>query len=298
MKRYPFKKIDAFASPQSSGNPAGYVRLESLNDISAADMLRIARELQGFVTEVGFAAQTGPERFDLRYYSAEREVEFCGHATIAIMHDIASTDPDLTAREQFVIHTRRGELTVENRLAKENSVYIMSPLPEKKTKVPAPEDIAAAFDTDPSFISARLPGDVINAGLTTLLVPVNSLDRLLAIAPSETKLKSFCQNSGLDIMLIFSTETSSADNHFRVRVFAPTFGYLEDPATGSGNSAFGYYLLEQRLWPQSTVRIEQNNSRQAFNLVRLSLRNDTDGRQRVLFGGSAVTRIEGEYLLP
>jgi predicted PhzF superfamily epimerase YddE/YHI9 len=36
-------------------------------------------------------------------------------------------------------------------------------------------------------------------------------------------------------------------NDFRVRVFAATFGYLEDPATGSGNSALGYYLLQHQL---------------------------------------------------
>ncbi len=34
MTEYPFKKIDAFATEKSTGNPAGYIKLKSLNDIS------------------------------------------------------------------------------------------------------------------------------------------------------------------------------------------------------------------------------------------------------------------------
>ena len=54
MKKYLFKKIDAFATAESGGNPAGTVWLESLNGISHAEMLQIARELKGFVSEVGY----------------------------------------------------------------------------------------------------------------------------------------------------------------------------------------------------------------------------------------------------
>ena len=91
MKEYIFKKIDAFATEKSDGNPAGYIWLDSLSDISDQKMLQIAQELKGFVNEVGYIAQIGQNEFDLRYYSSEREVEFCGHATIAIMYDIVKS---------------------------------------------------------------------------------------------------------------------------------------------------------------------------------------------------------------
>ncbi len=54
MKQYPFKKIDAFATATSSGNPAGIIYLSTQNDISGQEMQRIARELKGFVSEVGY----------------------------------------------------------------------------------------------------------------------------------------------------------------------------------------------------------------------------------------------------
>ncbi len=56
MKEYKFKKIDAFATDKSDGNPAGYFLLDKLEDISESKMLQIAKELNGFVNEVGYVA--------------------------------------------------------------------------------------------------------------------------------------------------------------------------------------------------------------------------------------------------
>ena len=112
------------------------------------------------------------------------------------------------------------------------------------------------------------------------------------MCPDQAELKQFCINNDVDIILVFSSEVSSAQNIMRTRVFAPRFGYLEDPATGSGNSAFGYYMLKNSLWNGSAVSIEQNAERAAFNVVKLK-----ENAGKVLFGGSAITRIEGSYIL-
>ena len=52
MHKYRFKKIDAFVSGSSAGNPAAAVYLDSFDDIIEEDMQRIAQELRGFVSEV------------------------------------------------------------------------------------------------------------------------------------------------------------------------------------------------------------------------------------------------------
>ena len=297
MKRFPFKKIDAFATTGSDGNPAGYVRLEAGRDISESEMLKIAGELKGFVNEVGFVTRTSGRSFDLRYYSSEREVDFCGHATIAILYDLIRNDPGLAEQEVLGISTKRGDLEVENRIAEEDAVFIMSPLPETRTLTVSAADVARHLRAPADAIDDGLPISAINAGLTTLLVPLRGLEPLLAMSPDIVELKRFCLDAGVDIIEVVTTETADKTNDHRARVFAPTFGYLEDPATGSGNSAFGYYLMEQGRFERDTVRIEQNGERDRYNLVKLRRRRDARGRERVLFGGGAVTRIEGEYLL-
>jgi len=220
MKGFRFKKIDAFAAKSSSGNPAGYVLLDPSSDISESEMQEIARELKGFVNETGFVRKTEGNRFVMKYYSSEREVDFCGHATIAIMYDIFKTDPLLSVTESVNIRTNRGILNVENRIKEEDAVFIMSPEPVYHDSVPDLEQISEALKINSDGISSSFPVSVINAGLTTLLVPVLSLEVILGILPHQSELERFCINSDIDIVEVFTDDVAYALSSYRTRVFA------------------------------------------------------------------------------
>jgi len=297
MKEFKFKKIDAFATERSGGNPAGYIWLNSQSDISEKEMLQIAKELKGFVNEVGYVFRTSEDRFDLKYFSSEREVDFCGHATIAIMYDLIKNDTTLLQLDLLQIHTNRGELSVENRIEKEDAVFIMSPEPVEKERVPDVQNLADKLKIKTDEIENGYPISVINAGLSTLLVPIKSLQSILNISPDLEELKHFCFNSGIDIIEVFTDDVANESNNFRTRVFAPTFGYIEDPATGSGNSALGYYMIKHGLWKDDTITIEQNGFKDRYNIVKLQRQSDINGNDRVWFGGGAMTRIEGKYII-
>jgi PhzF family phenazine biosynthesis protein len=260
-------------------------------------MLQIAKELKGFVNEVGYVLKTSENSFNLRYFSAEREVDFCGHATIAIMYDLIKNNSDLQQFDLLQIKTNRGELTVENRIENENAVFIMSPEPVYKEIELNLQLLADKLKIDKDEIETNLPISVINAGLSTLLVPIKTLDSILNISPDLEKLKEFCFSIDIDIIEVFTKDVANESSNYRTRVFAPTFGYIEDPATGSGNSAFGYYMIKQELWKKETITIEQNGLKNNFNVVKLQKQTDSNGNNRVLFGGGAITRIEGKYII-
>jgi len=297
MKKFRFKKLDAFAAGLSSGNPAGMITVDSLADITVDEMQQIARELRGFVSEVGFVCRTGPDRLALRYFSAEREVLFCGHATIAILYDLLANDPDL--RHLPVIHfdTTTSRLIAENRVASENAVFISAPDPVSGRQDIAAAAIATSLGIEPEVISTTLPTMEINAGLETLIVPFTDLRSTLTVQPDQDRLKRFCEDQAIDIVTVFTAETARPDTAWRSRVFAPRFGYLEDPATGSGNAALGHYLLQLGLWQGEMLTIEQNGDRDRPNIVKLMARERGNGERQVLVGGGAVSRIEGIYLL-
>lgn len=297
MKELSFKKIDAFATANSAGNPAGYVLLNSENEITNDEMLQIAKELKGFVNEVGYIHKKAANQFDLKFYSSEREVDFCGHATIAIMYDLLKNDDSLQQYDSLQIKTNRGNLKVENRIKNENAVFTFSPEPYDILTLPNMEDLSINLKISPDMIDHNLPVSIINAGLATLIVPIKSLNAILSIAPELETLKDFCFRAGVDIIEVFTSEVADKSNNYRTRVFAPTFGYIEDPATGSGNSAFGYYLLKNNLWQGDTITIEQNGLIDKFNIVKLQKQMDEKGNNRVLFGGGAITRIEGKYMI-
>lgn len=297
-RTYPFKKLDAFATGKSEGNPAGFIRMDEKDSLGEPDMLRIARELKGFVNEVGYLHQVEATTFSLRYFSSEREVDFCGHATIAILYDLLKGDPTLQRLPVVEILTQKGRLLVENQVREQDAVFIMAPVPEFRSRSVSGEAIAKALGLPLTGIGPAFDPAIVNGGLETLLVPISSLQLLLDLSPDFETIRQFCVSQSIDIIEVFCPETVDADCAYRTRVFAPTFGYLEDPATGSGNSALGYFLLSHGQWDGNTLAIEQNGSRDRYNLVKLKTRPDTDGRRRIMFGGGAVTRIAGEYYLP
>lgn len=294
MRSVKFKKIDAFASESSSGNPAAAVYLDSLDDLSSEEMLQIAKELRGFVSEVGYVSPGLDTDYQLRYFSSEREVDFCGHATIAILNDLVASSDSIQKTETLTIATNTERLEVENRYSSEKRVYISAPAAAFSSTEVSQAEIIIALGCATDDLNPRLPIEVVNAGLDTLIVPMAGLDSILSVNPDVESLKQYCLGIGVDIIILYSDETKNQQCGFRTRVFAPTFGYLEDPATGSGNAALGYYLLKHNFWNGKATSIEQNGSRDSPNFLSIFAKED-ENNCRVWFGGGAVLKIDGEY---
>lgn len=293
MNEYHYKKIDAFTSDKSMGNPAACIYLDNGQTIDEEKMQVIAMQHKGFVSEVVFCSESQLADYKLVYYSSECEVDFCGHGTIACMYSLIKSTPDLTGKSELLIETNsKGVLTVYNQITQQDAVYITAPQAEHIGTDLSAELIAKKLDLETGQISEKYPIDMIDAGLRTLIVPITELEDEIRVMPEEQQLKDFCINHGIDIILIFSKEVENPRNIAHTRVFAPRFGYLEDPATGSGNSAFGYYMLKNKLWNGGSVSIEQGSADMEYNIVRLNTKGD-----KVLFGGRATDRIIGKYLL-
>ncbi|WP_165042704.1 PhzF family phenazine biosynthesis protein [Dysgonomonas sp. ZJ709] len=292
MEKLRYLKLDAFIAGESNGNPAACIYLEKDQILSESDMQNIAKEHKGFVSEVIYCAMVDSSSCNLRYYSSECEVDFCGHGTIACMYHLLKTDEQLKQLPEIKINTKKGSLVVYNELQSLDAVFITAPNPEYLSVTVAAEEISENLGVIQNMLDKQYPINFINAGLRTLIIPITNLDNILALNPDEETLKAFCITNEIDIILVFTTDVTNENNKIRTRVFAPKFGYLEDVATGSGNSAMGYYMLKHNLWNREPISIEQNGEQNAYNVVKLKM-----SERKVLFGGSASVKIEGTYFL-
>lgn len=295
MKSFRFKKIDAFTGGYAPGNPAGCVYLDTEDDITGEEMQEIARQLKGFVSEVAYVFPEGGGFF-LKYYSSERKVEFCGHATVAAMHDLFANGA-LRGKAEARFRVGHEILTAwYEREGEKGNAFIAAPEIEfPEMRIDADEitrtlGIARA-DLDERYGIARA-----KTGLDALLVPMRLAGALTDVTPDFEALADFCVKHTLDIVVLFTDDHIHTDSSFRTRVLAPRFGYLEDPATGSGNAALGNWLLKEGIWKGGELTIEQGRSYRAPNIVRLRTK-EMGGENRILFGGSATVRIDGSYML-
>ena len=82
--------VDAFTTQQFSGNQAAVVLLESW--LSSELMQSIASENN--LSETAFVVSSSSGVFEIRWFSPIKEIDFCGHATLAsafVIFDVVVT---------------------------------------------------------------------------------------------------------------------------------------------------------------------------------------------------------------
>lgn len=100
MKKLFYKKVNAFTSDVSFGNPASYLMVCD-TPLTEEEMLRVGKEQKGYVSEVVFCEPSLKADIKLMYYSSECEVAFCGHGTIATMYDLISYNNIWKSKKAF-----------------------------------------------------------------------------------------------------------------------------------------------------------------------------------------------------
>lgn len=231
-------RYTAFSNDPAGGNPAGVWIGDTLPD--AATMQAIAAEV-GYSETAFVAPQRGAER-DIRYYSPEAEVPFCGHATIATGVALGAIDGD----GDYRLTTRVGEVPVSVRTRdglREASLTSVTPRHE-----PAPDALIDAAlsvlgwtreELDPAIPPARA-----FAGAWHLVLAVADARTLARLDYEFGRLKALMLADGLTTLQLVWREN---DDVFHARDPFPVGGVVEDPATGAAAAALGGYLRDAGL---------------------------------------------------
>ena len=98
-------QIDAFTNTVFEGNPACVVPLSSW--LPNKTLLKITQE--NAVAETAFFVPKG-DKFHLRWFTPEIEMDLCGHATLATAHCLKTILK--YPSNSFVFETASGDLTV------------------------------------------------------------------------------------------------------------------------------------------------------------------------------------------
>ncbi len=226
----------AFTDDPTGGNPAGIVLDASGLDDPA--MLAIAAEV-GY-SETAFIRPGGRgDGLDVRYFSPEAEVAFCGHATIAM--GVAWAERH--GFDALRLHTRAGlvhlEITPDPGGAPPTATLTsVAPClsPAGATDV---AEALAALGWRADELDAALPPRIAFAGASHLVLAAGTPARLADLDYDFGRLTTLTQSRDWTTLQLVWREGETV---FHSRNPFPVGGVVEDPATGAAAAAFGAYL--------------------------------------------------------
>jgi predicted PhzF superfamily epimerase YddE/YHI9 len=251
-------QVDAFADKLFTGNPAAIIPLDNWID----DELMQNIAMENNLAETAYFVKNG-DRFDIRWFTPELEINLCGHATLAsayvLYNFLGYTLPTIR------FESKSGPLLV-NREAEMLYLDFPSWNPERLSIFP----------------------DVLTKGLGKVevngvyknrdyLVELNNEEDVKNCKPDFSLLKK------VDGMVIITAPGKDVD--FVSRFFAPTAGIDEDPVTGSAHS---------QLIPFWNYKLGKNK----MVAKQLSRRGGTlfceQKGERVVMGGKCAFYMKGE----
>ncbi|HEX6024736.1 MAG TPA: PhzF family phenazine biosynthesis isomerase [Solirubrobacter sp.] len=268
-------RYTAFTDDPAGGNPAGVVL--DASGLSDDEMLKIAADL-GY-SETAFATPRADGEYDLRYFSPEAEVPFCGHATVATGVALAERD----GPGSLLFHTVAGPVRVRTG-GNPVTATLTSVVPHVEHVPEALLDTALdalrwSFDE----LDAELPPRIGFAGARHLILGAATRERLADLDYDFDALKqAMLEHDLTTVDLVYREDdlTFSARNPF------PVGGVVEDPATGAAAAAFGAYLRELNLiTPPATVTVHQGVDMGRPSVLTVDI---DDKRPEIRVSGRAV----------
>jgi PhzF family phenazine biosynthesis protein len=268
-------QVDAFASKPLEGNPAAIVPLE--NWLDAELMQCIAAENN--VAETAFFVKTGAGAYDLRWFAPSREVDLCGHATLASAWTLFNKLD--TALNEVRFATRSGELVV----TRGDGGNIMS-LPSAQSEPFAPHaGFAEALGKSlggpaPKELHISAKG---GAGAKALIAVWDTPEQVKALNP-DANLKDIAMGVGAGSLL--ATAPGGGKPYDMVsRFFAPYYGVPEDPVTGSAHCALTPFWAKRL--GKKQLKARQASARGGDLLC-------TDDGARTIIQGDCALYLTGE----
>ncbi len=260
MPKLPFYWIDAFTSRAFGGNSAAVVPLPQW--LADEELQRMAT--QHGLSETAYYVPLADGAYHLRWFTPGREVDLCGHATLAAATVLFSQNGE---REEVRFESMSGQLTVRRNEAGRFELNFPS----------RPPSVLPAGNSTARLLEALGVEKAVWIGQARdFLVVLDSAQAVAALTPD------FAQLTDFDAVTVTARGT---DCDFVSRHFAPGYAIDEDPVTGSAHCTLTPYWADHL--GQSALTARQISARGGELWCTL------DG-DRVRIAGNAVIYLSGE----
>ncbi len=272
--------VDVFASEPLNGNPLA-VFLDG-RGLSVEKMQAIAGELSLSETVFLLPAQRGGTCL-VRIFTPTTELPFAGHPVLGAAFIVAES----LQASAVLLETGLGAINVELERDESRLVFgwMRQPIPSPEPYPRASELLAAL-----GVSASELPVELYRNGPNHVLVMLASPGAIQALRPD---LSSLARHLGVAVSCF-----ARAGDHWKTRMFAPSLGVNEDPATGSAAGPLALHLARHgQIAFGEEIEIHQGAEIERPSVLHARVTGTAASIERVEVGGSAVVVARGHYLV-
>ncbi len=296
-----FHTLDVFTDQRFGGNPLAVVH--DADDLSTDQMQAIAREFNLSETVFVLRSQNVAHSARIRIFTPVKELQFAGHPTVgtaALARGAQSAGPERRAAMRWSCSSRASARYVSvcgfGLTQAAYAEFDAPKLPSQAGALPEAELLAAGLGLSPNEIGFENHKPVcFAAGTAFAFIPVTTLEAIARARVNGSHWERAFDEQGIVGAYLYTRQCLSSANSFHVRMFAPSVGIPEDPATGSGAVCFAGVIHQFDRLPDGTHRrlVEQGVEMGRPSTLSLTLSVERGQLATVRIGGSAVQMTKG-----
>ena len=300
-----FYTLDVFTARKFAGNPLAVVL--DADHLSTEQMQTITREFNLAETTFVMKPENPANTAKVRIFFPGGEMPFAGHPTLgtAILLAEMRNKPGCTISTEIRLELKAGLTPVKiTRIADHCSGIFTAPVIPFHVDVKLPDAAAAAQalnleESDIGFDGHKITS--IEGGPRFFYVPVKTrkaLEKSQVREPYWSELIKPLGNT-VDAAYIYTRGGDGPTASFRARMYSPTGGIPEDPATGSATALLAAQLLKAESLKDGTHHWQLEQGYEMGRPSDLHLEADVNNAKltAVRVGGSAIRLMSGEIEL-
>ena len=285
--------VHAFTHDNKGGNPAGVVL--QADAYTAAQKLQIARAVG--LSETAFVSSCDTATYRLEFFTPNRQIAHCGHATIAtfsLLRELGKVNEGLCSKQ--TIDGKRdimiqGDMALMQQSAPRYQVIAADDVTDVGAASLYVRILQSMGLSEHDLIRDKLP-TIINTGNSFLAIPIKGRDCLSNIQPDHEEIGNISEELDLVGFYPFTLDVQDASHAASTRMFAPRYGIGEESATGTAAGPLACLLHSQYQIDGPVLYIQQGDLMEPASpsLIRVEL-NIRDGEiPSLMVGGRA--RVE------
>ena len=282
-----------------SGNQlATFWKLQD-KDLSREEMQGIAREMNFSETTFVLPSQMEECVSKVRIFTPGAEIPFAGHPTLGTTYVLKKKG--LVEQTAPSVNLELGIGPIKAEYVQDDLICMYQPKPIIIGEYKDRQRMGQILSIPTHGIDPNFPMSFVSTGFPFLIVPITDLTMLKSVNINTNVLFNTLKDFPSEKILIFCTETHHENSSLHVRMFAPSVGVMEDPATGSAAGPMGAYtesfsVLEDHSKGE-LLTLEQGYEINRPSKLLVKCQYDSNGINSVNVSGQVKTVVEGIFYL-